>query len=147
MLDAVFEENKVHGLVIEVVEFQLLVQSRDQVCRSAEFHIQLLRVLKVSKKDVLICCKVKVHGAASLHLLMSQLREELPVLANDETVTEDAESLAHKQFHKVLLVLNLVVVAHKHALHDFAHVSEVESVMTLQRRREELLLSELVDLD
>ena len=59
MLDAVIEEDEVHGLIIEVVEFELLVEPRDQVCRSAEFHIHLVGVLEVAKDDVLIGCEIE----------------------------------------------------------------------------------------
>ena len=62
---------------------------------------------------------------------MGKLREKLPVFSNYETVSEDTECLAHEQLHEVLLVLNLVVVTHQHTLHHFAHISEVESVVTL----------------
>jgi hypothetical protein len=76
-----------------------------------------------------------------------QIIKEVLVGFIDKTVSEHAVGLVHVQFNQVISILNAFVAAHCHALDDFAHVAQIESVVALSWRRQELLLSHTVDLN
>ena len=61
-------------------------------------------------------------------------RELTSVLFVDKTITEDSVSLTNVQLYEVVLVDDVLEVAHEHALDDLAEITQVESVMRLSWR-------------
>jgi hypothetical protein len=73
------------------------------------------------------------------------LGEALSILFVNETITEHSVSLANEEGHKVVLVRDVFILAHKHTLDNLWQITQVESVMALSRRGQEFVNSLLVD--
>lgn len=137
MLDAVTEEHKVHGRVVSIVDFELLIKLGHQLVCFTQLDI-LRTVLEVTEEDILIVLNLPIHVKVALHDLVSDGHEFAAILLIDETIPEDSEGLVKPQVHEVVLVGEVLKINHEHALDDLGEISQVESIVALGGGREEV---------
>jgi len=148
VLNTISEEDQIHLRVrIRVVNIEQLVESRNQRIRFGQFDVVALTTLKITEDCVGEVLQLPVHCEMILHDLVCHLVESISVLIVDQTVTENSEGLAHVQVDQVFLIWNVLISAHEHALDHFGHIAQVERVVTLGRRRQEIIDGLLVDLN
>lgn len=82
----------------------------------------------------------------ALDNVVRHLVELISVGVVDETITEDAEGLTQVQVEQVVVVLDVLEITHKHSLDNLGHISEIESVMALGGRGQEVGDGRHVDL-
>mmetsp|Transcript_1957 Transcript_1957/g.4404 ORF Transcript_1957/g.4404 Transcript_1957/m.4404 type:complete len:492 (+) Transcript_1957:1679-3154(+) len=156
VLDGVHEEDEVHGLgrrqvVLLQVRLHQLVQllgvlyglvvpvlrSHSHLEEVAEEDRQLLEGLGVVPVDAELLLE---------HLVQPALEQDL-VLVVDEPILEDPLVLVAPQSQEGAGVGTVLYLQRQDPLEDLGQVSEVESVVTLSRRREHLRRDSLVDVD
>jgi hypothetical protein len=98
MLDAVAEEHKIHGRVVSIVDFELLIKLGNQLVSFTQLDI-LRAVFEVTEEDVLVAFLLPVHVKVALHDLVSDCHELAAILLIDETISEDSEGLVEPQVH------------------------------------------------
>jgi hypothetical protein len=137
MLDAVAEEHKVHGRVVGIVDFELLIKLGNQLVSFTQLDI-LRTVLEVTEEDIFIVLNLPIHVKVAFHDLVSDGHEFAAILLINETISEDSEGLVKPQVHEIVLVGEVLKINHEHALDDLGEISQVESVVALGGGREEV---------
>jgi len=96
VLDAVGEENEVHGTIVRIVEVKSLVKARNQCSDFRKLQVSLLRILKVTKHEVLVRIELPlrtVHVQIAAEARMGEIVILIPILLVDKAVPEYAEGL------------------------------------------------------
>ena len=104
-------------------------------------------MLKVTEDDVFEIRQLPVEVEEFFEHFMRVGGELLTVLLRGETISKDTISLTNVQLDEVLFVCNILKRAHEHTLNDFTKITQVESIMALSRRGQEVIDDILVDRD
>ena len=147
MLNTVLEEDQVHFRVLQVVIHEQICESGHHFFGLAKLLVATITTLEVTEGDIFKGGEFPVEVEVLLEDLVGHFRELLAILLVDQTITEDAISLAHVELYEVVLVDDVFKLAHQHTLHHLAQVTQVERVMALGRRGEEFIDDFRVDLD
>ena len=148
--DGIAEEDEKHGLALHVELLLELGEERRQLPLVHDAHVLLLglaahRVVAVER------AVEALDGPVRLEPLLEHGRrrgvEPVAVLLVDEAVAEDALHLVHPEQQQRLAVRQRRAADHEHALEDLGQVAQVEGVVRLGRRRQQLELHALVDVD
>lgn len=148
MLDTVSEEDKVHLGVDTVVEIHQLIQSWDQVLRRTKHHVALLALLlEITEDNAFELGNFPVVVKVVVEDFSRVLSELFPVFGADQTISEDAVGLANVQLDEIFSANDILKLAHQHTLHNLTQITQVEGVMALRRRGQEVVDDILIDFD